>query len=63
MARELAPQGVHVAHVVIDGGIGEDDGAERWAPAAIAETNNQLHTQPKSIWAWEIELRPWVESF
>jgi len=63
MARELAPQGVHVAHVVIDGGIGEDDGAERLAPAAIAETYYQLHTQPKSIWAWEIELRPWVESF
>jgi len=63
MARDLHPQGVHVGHFIIDGGIGVDKGEARLAPDAIAETYYQFHTQPKSIWAWEIELRPWVESF
>jgi NAD(P)-dependent dehydrogenase (short-subunit alcohol dehydrogenase family) len=70
MARELHPKGVHVAHVVIDGGI---RGARRpepgnapdslLAPDAIAEAYWQLVMQPRSAWAWEIELRPWVETF
>ena len=70
MARELAPQGVHVAHVVIDGGIAA---ANRQAPAdrpdslldpdAIAESYLHLALQPRSAWSWEIELRPWVETF
>ena len=63
MARELHPQGIHVAHVVIDGGIGRDAGEARLDPDAIAETYYQLHAQPRSIWAQEIELRPWVEKF
>ena len=63
MARDLHPQGVHVGHFVIDGGIGVDKGEARLDPDGIAETYYQFHTQPKSIWAWEIELRPWVESF
>ena len=63
MARELHPQGIHVAHVVVDGGIGRDDGGARLDPDAIAETYYQLHRQPRSIWAQEIELRPWVEKF
>jgi NAD(P)-dependent dehydrogenase (short-subunit alcohol dehydrogenase family) len=70
MARELAPQGIHVAHVVIDGGI---KSARRGKPAdapdslldpdAIAATYLHLIHQPRSAWAWEIELRPWVEKF
>ncbi len=70
MARELAPQNIHVAHVVIDGGISS---AEKRAPPdkpdslldpdAIAQTYVQLFKQPRSAWAWEIELRPWVERF
>ena len=70
MARELAPQGIHVAHVVIDGGI---KSARRGEPAdapdsmldpdAIAATYLQLIRQPRSAWTWEIELRPWVERF
>jgi len=70
MARELAPQGVHVAHVVIDGGIAS---ATRPAPAdapdslltpdAIAQTYWQIIKQPRNAWTWEIELRPWVERF
>src|SRR5215467_8604283 len=70
MARELAPQGIHVAHVVVDGGIRS---AHRPDPAntpdstldpdAIAESYMHLIHQPRSAWAWEIELRPWVEKF
>lgn len=72
MARELHPQGVHVAHVVIDGRIrapsvvqhgdeAEDDGL--LDPKAIAEAYYQLHCQPRSAWTQELDLRPWVEKF
>ncbi len=70
MARELAPQGIHVAHIVIDGGIksarrGEpaDAPASLLDPDAIAATYLHVIRQPRSAWAWEIELRPWVEKF
>jgi len=69
MARELAPQGIHVGHVVIDGAIrpradaadvGKDD---RLDPDAIASTYLHLLAQPRNAWTWEIEVRPWVEKF
>jgi NAD(P)-dependent dehydrogenase (short-subunit alcohol dehydrogenase family) len=71
MARELAPKGLHVAHFVIDGGINRgshDPRRERGAdglldPAAIAETYLHVHGQPRSAWTWEVELRPWSETF
>ncbi len=63
MARELGPKGIHVAHVVIDGGIGEEEGDTRLRPDAIAETYYQLHAQARSAWAHEIDVRPWVEKF
>jgi len=68
MARELAPQGIHVAHVVIDGGIRPasvpDDGQDvQLDPDAIAATYVHLLAQPRSAWSWEIEVRPWVERF
>jgi len=70
MARELAPQGIHVAHVVIDGGIKSgrrpeppDKPASLLDPDAIAASYLHLIHQPRSAWAWEIELRPWVERF
>ena len=72
MAREFQPQGIHVAHVVIDGQIrGERPGhraAERGKdavidPAAIAETYFQLHLQPRSAWSFELDLRPYAEKF
>jgi NAD(P)-dependent dehydrogenase (short-subunit alcohol dehydrogenase family) len=70
MARELAPRGIHVAHVVIDGGIrsasraGAADAPDSLLePAAIAETYMHLIRQPRSAWSWEIEVRPWVERF
>jgi NAD(P)-dependent dehydrogenase (short-subunit alcohol dehydrogenase family) len=75
MARELMPQGIHVANVPIDAAIGwtQGDGtrAHRRAgktvddnmadPDCIAETYLQLHRQHRSTWAFEVALRPWVE--
>ncbi len=70
LAREVQPQGIHVAHVVIDGGIRSASRAEpadkpdsMLDPDAIAQTYLDLLQQPRSAWAWEIELRPWVERF
>ncbi len=68
MARELQPQGLHVAHVVIDGGIRSDrrpepGDATLLDPDAIADSYMHLIDQPKSSWSWEIEVRPWVERF
>jgi NAD(P)-dependent dehydrogenase (short-subunit alcohol dehydrogenase family) len=70
MARELAPKGIHVGHFVIDGGIrqpGEgrpERGPDGFLdPDAIASTYLHVHDQPRSAWTWEIELRPWTETF
>ena len=69
-ARELAPQGIHVAHFVIDGGVRSamrPDPADRpdstLDPDAIAQAYLDVLRQPRSAWSWEMELRPWVESF
>ena len=74
MARELGPEGIHVAHVVIDGAINtpfmRDNFPERYAlkdrggildPEAIAENYWRLHLQPPSAWTHELDLRPWME--
>ncbi len=68
MARELHPQGIHIGHVVIDGGIRAsgrpDDGSDALLdPDAIADAFLQLIDQPRSNWSWEIEVRTWVEKF
>jgi NAD(P)-dependent dehydrogenase (short-subunit alcohol dehydrogenase family) len=76
MARELGPQGIHVAHVVIDGAIDtafiRENFPERAAlkdrdgilnPEAIAENYWQLHIQPRSAWTHELDLRPWIETW
>lgn len=77
MARELMPEGIHVANVPIDAAIGfiQEDGtrAHRLAgttvddnmadPAHIAEVYLQLHRQHRSTWAFEVVLRPWVEKW
>jgi NAD(P)-dependent dehydrogenase (short-subunit alcohol dehydrogenase family) len=70
MARELSPQGIHIVHVVIDGGIRSarravpvDKPDSLLDPDAIADSYWHLLQQPRSAWAWEIELRPWVEKF
>jgi NAD(P)-dependent dehydrogenase (short-subunit alcohol dehydrogenase family) len=70
MARELQPQGIHVAHIVVDGGIlssrrpnPPDKPDAMLDPDAIAQSYLDLLRQHRSAWAWEIELRPWVEKF
>jgi NAD(P)-dependent dehydrogenase (short-subunit alcohol dehydrogenase family) len=63
MARELGPRGIHVAHVVIDGGIGENAEMSKLQPAHIADVYWHLHRQERSAWAQEIDLRPWTEKF
>ena len=74
MARELGPQGIHVAHIVIDGAIDTEfirsNFPERAAlkdrggildPEAIAQAYWQLHCQQRSAWTHELDLRPWIE--
>ena len=74
MARELGPRGIHVTHIVIDGGIDSPEAraalAARGAnassdalilPADIAATCLMLHGQPRTAWTQEITLRPWME--
>jgi len=70
MARELAPQGIHVAHFIIDGAVRSasrvepaDAPASMLDPDAIAQSYWQVLQQPRSAWSWELELRPWVEKF
>ena len=70
MARELQPQNIHVAHFVIDGGIlnpGRSEPADRpdsmLRPDAIAQSYLDVMRQDRSAWAWELDLRPWVENF
>lgn len=73
MARELHPQGIHIGHFVIDGGIrnparegrmdAPDNPDSMLCPDAIARSYWHFLEQDRSCWAWEIELRPWVERF
>jgi NAD(P)-dependent dehydrogenase (short-subunit alcohol dehydrogenase family) len=76
MARELGPQGIHVAHVVVDGAIDtafiRETFPERYAlkdqdgildPEHIAENYWQLHRQPRTAWTFEMDLRPWCEKW
>jgi len=76
MARELGPEGVHVAHVVVDGAIDtsfiRENFPERYRlkerdgildPEAIAENYWQLHCQARSAWTHELDLRPWIETW
>ena len=70
LARELQPQGIHIAHFVIDGGIRsarrvepDDKPDSLLDPDAIAQTYLDVLHQPRSAWSSEVELRPWVETF
>ncbi len=76
MARELGPQGIHVAHVVIDGAIdtafiresfpeayAKRDQSGILSPDHIAEMYWMLHCQPKDTWTHELDLRPWMEKW
>jgi short-subunit dehydrogenase len=76
MARELGPKGIHVAHVVVDGGIDtafiRANFPERYAlkdrdgilnPEHIAENYWMLHKQPRDAWTFELDVRPWIEKW
>jgi NAD(P)-dependent dehydrogenase (short-subunit alcohol dehydrogenase family) len=77
MARELGPEGIHVAHVVVDGAIDTDFTRSRdpdqyetrkrsggiLNPASIAENYWMLHNQPRDAWTHELDLRPWTEKW
>jgi NAD(P)-dependent dehydrogenase (short-subunit alcohol dehydrogenase family) len=76
MAREFGPLGIHIAHVVVDGGIDGDRLRSRGAALikergedgllgidAIAENYWHIHRQPRSAWTQEIDLRPFKETF
>ncbi len=76
MARELGPQGIHVAHTIIDGAIDTDFIRSTFPdvyarkeeggilnPEHIAEQYWQLHQQPRDCWTQELDLRPWMETF
>lgn len=70
LARELQPQGIHVGHVVIDGGIRNpgrtelaDEPDSMLDPDAVARVYLGLLQQDRSAWSWEIEVRPWTERF
>jgi NAD(P)-dependent dehydrogenase (short-subunit alcohol dehydrogenase family) len=76
MARELGPKGIHVGHVVVDGGIDtafiRANFPERYAlkdrdgildPEHIAENYWMLHKQPRDAWTFELDVRPWIEKW
>lgn len=72
MARELHPQNIHIAHFIIDGGVrnpardrteAADAPDSLLDPDGIAETYLAILKQPRSVWSWEVEVRPWVERF
>jgi len=73
LAREFGPKGVHVAHAIIDGGIDTPWGKDRVvnggvedgkiSPDAIADAYWHLHTQPRSTFTQELDIRPYVEKF
>jgi len=77
MARELGPEGIHVAHVVVDGAIDTDNTRQRSPdtyearkaagkilnPESIAENYWNLHRQSRDAWTHELDLRPWAETW
>ena len=72
MAREFGPQGVHVAHVVIDGQINtprvremnpDREQSTMLSPESIAESYWRLHSQDPTAWTLELDLRPSAEKF
>ncbi len=69
-ARELGPKGIHVAHFIIDGPVrsaARPDPSQRpdstLSPDGIAQTYWRILQQPRDAWSFEVDLRPWVESF
>lgn len=73
MAHELSPKGIHIAHMIIEGGIDNERtrqlGNDKVGPQgliateALAEVYYQTHLQNRSCWSFEVDLRPWSEPF
>jgi len=74
LARDLQPEGIHVAHTIVDGQIRNEHRGGRYSeaergpdallhPEAIADAYWQLHRQPRNAWTHELDLRPYVEPF
>jgi NAD(P)-dependent dehydrogenase (short-subunit alcohol dehydrogenase family) len=76
IARELGPKGIHVGHIVVDGGIDtafiRENFPERYAlkehdgilnPDHIAELYWTMHKQPRDAWTFEMDVRPWIEKW
>ncbi|KAJ7552798.1 hypothetical protein O6H91_06G070400 [Diphasiastrum complanatum] len=66
LAREYHPQGIHVAHIMIDGNIAAQSITEESSgldPDSVANVYWQLHVQDKSAWTQELDLRPFCEIF
>jgi NAD(P)-dependent dehydrogenase (short-subunit alcohol dehydrogenase family) len=73
LAREVGPKGIHVAHFTIEATIDKEPAHSAMAelaandglaaPEALAEIYYQTHLQPKSTWAFDVDLRPWREEF
>ena len=66
LARELHPKNIHIGHFIIDGSINSgqaNQSDDRLRADSIAETYLQFYKQDRSSWAWEVELRPWLENF
>jgi NAD(P)-dependent dehydrogenase (short-subunit alcohol dehydrogenase family) len=66
-ARELGPKGIHVAHFIIDGAVRSetrpDSGDRTLDPEAIAQAYLAVLRQPRSAWSFEVDLRPFGETF
>jgi NAD(P)-dependent dehydrogenase (short-subunit alcohol dehydrogenase family) len=69
-ARELGPRGVHVAHVIVDGGVRSDRRPDpagspdsTLSPEGVAQAYLDLLRQPRDAWSFEVDLRPWRETF
>jgi len=73
MAREFSSQGLHIAHFTVDGGVGNDRRVKNnpelaaqdgfMSMEAMAEAYYQTHLQPRSCWAFDVEMRPWNRTF
>jgi len=63
MARELGAEGIHVAHVNIDGSIGKSRDGSKLDPDDIAETYYGLYKQTRTNWTQELDIRPWTEKW
>src|SRR4051812_32122704 len=69
LAKEFGPEGVHIAHLIVDGGINtpatkgwlDDVPDAKISVDAIAETYMQLHQQSRTAWTWELDIRPYIE--